>query len=62
MGRKKKTKYDFTSKILAEAPEDKPVLHETCIRPDIYLDNYRYCNGCPHYSKCKCDIKRLIRE
>lgn len=62
MGRRRKPKFDITSKILQEAPEDKPVLHETCLRPDIYLDNYRFCNGCPHSITCKCELKQFIQE
>lgn len=31
----------------------------SCIRPDIYLDNDRNCEGCPYFDSCGCAIKRL---
>ena len=34
----------------------------SCIRPDIYLDNDRTCNGCPYFDHCVCSIKRLDKK
>lgn len=34
----------------------------SCIRPDIYLDNDRNCEGCPYFENCMCSIKRLERK
>jgi hypothetical protein len=34
----------------------------SCIRPDIYLDNDRTCNGCPYFNDCVCSIKRLDKK
>ena len=41
------------------AAEFKEASHIACARPDIYLDNGRNCEGCPHYAICECDIKKL---
>lgn len=35
---------------------------ESCIRPDIYLNNDRTCDGCPYFDNCSCDIKRLTKK
>ena len=37
------------------------VTSNACIRPDIYLDNGRNCEGCPYYDGCQCGIKRLSK-
>ena len=34
----------------------------SCIRPDIYLDNHRNCDGCPYFDDCICSIKRLEKK
>ncbi len=33
-----------------------------CIRPDIYLDNDRYCDNCPYYDDCACALRRLTKK
>lgn len=38
------------------------VTNGACIRPDIYLDNDRYCDDCPYYDDCSCDLKRLTKK
>lgn len=38
------------------------VTSNACIRPDIYLDNGRNCEGCPYYDDCQCSIKRLSKR
>jgi hypothetical protein len=38
------------------------VTTNSCIRPDIYLDNDRHCNGCKYYEHCGCSLKKLIGE
>jgi hypothetical protein len=58
MGRIKKKSFNFTSKVMGEKIE----LHETCQRPDIYLNNYRFCNGCPNTITCKCHLKQFIQD
>lgn len=35
------------------------VTKDSCIRPDIFLDNDRHCDGCPYIEDCKCNLKRL---
>jgi hypothetical protein len=35
------------------------VTDTACIRPDIFLNNGRYCFNCPYYDHCNCGIKRL---
>lgn len=34
----------------------------SCIRPDIYLDNDRNCDGCPYFDDCACSLKRLDKK
>lgn len=34
----------------------------SCIRPDIYLDNDRNCDGCPYFDDCVCPIKCLEKK
>jgi hypothetical protein len=34
----------------------------SCIRPDIFLDNDRTCNGCPYLDDCICSIKRIDKK
>jgi len=34
----------------------------SCLRPDIYLNNDRHCNGCHIYELCKCPIRRWKSE
>ena len=29
-----------------------------CLRPDIYLNNDRACNGCHIYELCKCELRK----
>jgi len=29
-----------------------------CLRPDIYLNNERFCNGCSLYELCKCGLRK----
>ena len=33
-----------------------------CLRPDIYLDNDRYCDGCVHFEHCACALKQLSKK
>ncbi len=34
----------------------------SCMRPDIYLNNDRACNGCYIYKLCKCPIRKWADE
>jgi hypothetical protein len=48
---------------LLSSPEGISIVTEhACIRPDIYLDNGRNCEGCPYFISCACDIKRLKKK
>jgi hypothetical protein len=38
------------------------VTTNACIRPDIFLDNDRYCDGCPYLEDCQCNLKRLTTD
>jgi hypothetical protein len=41
---------------------DKQLTEETksaCLRPDIYLNNGRHCEGCNYFSLCKSRLKKL---
>ena len=38
------------------------VTKSSCWRPDIYLDNDRFCNGCIIYENCCCPIKRMDKK
>lgn len=33
-----------------------------CLRPDVYLNNDGYCNGCKYYDLCVNRLKRLAKE
>jgi len=64
--RKSIPKVDFDKKPTPITPEDKSMVAHmtatTCIRPDIYLDNGRFCNGCPWVKNCICPIKKLSEK
>lgn len=34
----------------------------TCQRPDIFLNNGKYCDGCSYWEYCLCDKKRVTRD
>ena len=40
----------------------KSILYDTCLRPDIFLDNGRHCDGCPLFDNCICHIKKSYVE
>lgn len=45
---------------LAKNPDECAVAtHDTCLRPDIYLNNNRTCNNCSIVEHCKCPCRRL---
>jgi hypothetical protein len=64
-----KTRYDipkmvFSEKrnvLLASAPDliQSVSSNGSCIRPDIFLDNDRSCNGCSLFEHCLAPIKNL---
>jgi hypothetical protein len=35
------------------------ITKNTCLRPDIYLNNGRHCVGCFHFEYCSCHLKNL---
>jgi len=53
-------------KIKPITPNDKEgvekITSNSCIRPDIYLNNDKYCNGCPWIEHCICRIKRFSKK
>lgn len=59
-------KIDLTRKPTPITPNmKKEVEHMTataCLRPDIHLDNGRYCNGCPWVKHCICKLKRISEK
>jgi hypothetical protein len=63
MFKHKNTKQDI--QIFSLAKDKEIAAHVTassCWRPDIYLNNERYCNGCIIYGNCCCPIKRLDKK
>lgn len=38
------------------------VTENACIRPDIYLNNDKYCDTCPYLESCICKIKRITKK
>jgi hypothetical protein len=50
------------SNLLSDKDGIKLVTENACIRPDIFLDNGRYCDGCPYWDGCECKIKRLSKS
>jgi hypothetical protein len=44
---------DFTDKKQVEK-----ITESACLRPDIYLNNERACNGCSIFEYCACPIKK----
>ncbi len=64
--RKSIPKIDFDKKPVPITPDSKEqVQHITasaCLRPDIFLDNGRYCNGCPWIKNCICRLKRISEK
>jgi hypothetical protein len=38
------------------------ITSNSCIRPDIYLNNDKYCNGCPWSEHCICRLKRFSKK
>lgn len=59
-------KIDLTRKLPPITPSMKSeVEHMTasaCLRPDIFLNNGRYCNGCPWIKHCICKLKRISEK
>jgi len=48
---------------LVPPPYDPAIESETkCLRPDIYLDNDRHCDGCHHYKICRSACKILPKH
>jgi len=47
--------------LLSDAPDiiESVSRNGSCIRPDIYLNNDRSCNGCSLYNNCLASIKNL---
>jgi hypothetical protein len=49
--------------LLSEAPDliESVSRNGSCIRPDIYLNNDRHCDGCSLYTSCLASIKNLSK-
>lgn len=64
--RKSIPKIDFNKRLEPILPDNKKMVeHMTalaCLRPDIYLDNGRFCNGCPWIKNCICGIKKISEK
>ena len=64
--RKSIPKVDLNKKLTPVTPDSKEqVQHMTataCIRPDVYLNNGRFCNGCPWIKHCICKLKRISEK
>jgi hypothetical protein len=56
---------NFTSNYFIK-PKDKTgvqkITSNSCLRPDIYLDNGKYCDGCAWSENCACPIKRFSKK
>jgi hypothetical protein len=50
--------------LLSEAPDliESVSKNGSCIRPDIYLNNDRSCDGCSLYTSCLASIKNLSKR
>lgn len=48
--------------LLKDKEEAAHTTKSSCWRPDIYLNNDRYCNGCIIYENCCCKIKRIDKK
>ena len=33
-----------------------------CVRPDIYLNNHKFCDGCAWSKYCICHLKRFLKK
>jgi hypothetical protein len=53
---------DAKNNILLNKEGVSNVTRDACIRPDIFLDNDRYCDDCPYYEHCGCNLKRLVSD
>ncbi len=50
-------------KINFKNPEQvKKLTTGSCLRPDIYLNNRRSCEGCGFFEYCACEIKKLAKK
>ena len=61
----KEYKKEYSTDIVSLLENKKMAEHITsssCWRPDIYLNNDRYCNGCVIYVNCCCPIKRIDKK
>ena len=54
--------YSKTFSLIKDKEITEHVTATSCWRPDIYLDNDRYCNGCIIYDNCACPIKRKDKK
>lgn len=43
---------------LKNASQVAELTKSSCLRPDIYLDNDKACNGCYVYELCKCPVRK----
>jgi len=52
-------KIDFTPSRPMNDGELSEASKTTCFRPDVYLDNDNYCDGCEFYDVCTNSLRRL---
>jgi hypothetical protein len=56
-------KYDKIEPITPKSKKGvEEITESSCIRPDIYLNNDKYCNGCPWSEYCICGLKRFSKK
>lgn len=64
--RKSIPKIDFEAKPVPITPTStdqvRMITSSSCMRPDIYLDNGRFCNGCHWEKHCICPIKKISEK
>lgn len=54
-------KMTFKQRDVLAGAELTEMTTKICMRPDVYLDNDRHCNGCPNYELCVNANKCLIK-
>jgi len=57
-----KPKKNKKSNLLSTKEGIASVTKSACIRPDIFLNNDRYCDGCPYHEHCLSRIRRLTTD
>ena len=56
---KLEAKYNPTKLNLKDPTTVEKLTKESCMRPEIFLDNDRHCDGCPYFANCALPLKNL---